>query len=123
MTVLRFPSPRSARTAARSAAQTAVSPNHPSLGLIWGQLSSGQLVDPNPPVSSISSITSISCGDCTMADTSACDDCVISLLSEGPPFERRIDLDASEANTLELFSRAGITPSVRHTCDRITNIR
>jgi hypothetical protein len=118
MTVLRFPSSRSARTAARSsAAQTSVSPNHPSLGLIWGQLSSGQLVDPNQTVSSIS------CGDCTMADTSACDDCVISLLAEGPPFERRIDLDASEANTLELFSRAGITPSVRHTCDRVINIR
>jgi hypothetical protein len=53
-----------------------------------------------------------------MTNTSACDDCVISLLSEGPPVERHVDLDASEANTLELFSRAGITPSVRHICNR-----
>jgi hypothetical protein len=67
----------------------------------------------------------IDCSECIMADSPACDDCVVSLLSShsfqtGPYTAslRVVQLDDSEANTLDLFARVGLVPRVRHQCDR-----
>ncbi len=113
MTVLRFPSrPRS------QARLTQVSPRHPSLGMLWAlenDQPEGSILDlfPEEPQHHIS------CADCTMVNSKACADCVVSLLADGPADSRSVTLDAAEAETIDLFSRVGLVPRVRHTCDRV----
>lgn len=51
----------------------------------------------------------INCDDCRMRNTSACDDCVVTvLLGSGP-----IDLDDQERQALDHLSEAGLCPPLR----------
>ncbi len=51
----------------------------------------------------------IDCEQCAMRDTSACDDCVVTvLLSEGP-----INLDESEVTALANLAGEGLVPQLR----------
>ena len=56
----------------------------------------------------------IACGDCTMAGSSACGDCIVTFLCDGPASSRSVDLDADEAHTLALLRGAGLGPQLRH---------
>jgi hypothetical protein len=56
----------------------------------------------------------ISCSDCCMADTNACADCVVTLLTDGPARTRAVQLNVDEATTVDLFRRVGLVPAVRH---------
>ena len=55
----------------------------------------------------------ISCDNCCMQDTSACDDCVVTFLCGREPDEAVI-IDADEARAVRLLSRAGLVPALRH---------
>lgn len=55
----------------------------------------------------------ISCDDCAMRDTEACDDCVVTFLCGREPGEG-IVIDAAEARAVRLLSRAGLAPQLRH---------
>lgn len=55
----------------------------------------------------------ISCDDCAMRDTSACDDCVVTFLCGREPGEG-IVIDAAEARAVRLLNRAGLAPRLRH---------
>ena len=51
----------------------------------------------------------IDCEQCAMRDTSACDDCVVTvLLSEGP-----VDLDETEVAALANLAGEGLVPRLR----------
>jgi hypothetical protein len=53
----------------------------------------------------------IDCDDCAMQHTSACDDCVVTLLLEdvlGP-----IEVDRDQAAALDVLAEAGLVPQMR----------
>ena len=53
----------------------------------------------------------ISCDDCRMQGTDACDDCVVSYLVERP--EGAVVFDAAEERAIREMNRAGLLPGVR----------
>jgi hypothetical protein len=53
----------------------------------------------------------ISCDDCCMQGTDACDDCVVTYLLDRP--EGAVVFDAAEERALREMSRAGLLPEVR----------
>ncbi len=55
----------------------------------------------------------ISCHDCTMQHTAACDDCVVTFLCDRDLGEGLV-IDAAEARAVRMLSRAGLTPGLRH---------
>lgn len=55
----------------------------------------------------------ISCDDCTMRDTQACGDCVVTFLLGREPDEAVI-FDVAEERALRLLAGAGMVPSLRH---------
>lgn len=61
---------------------------------------------------------SISCSDCTMHSTPACDDCVVTFVL-GADTERansggvELDLDVDQERVVQLFSRAGMVPLLK----------
>jgi len=55
----------------------------------------------------------ISCDECVMAHSNACDDCVVTFLLDREPDEG-IVIDADEARAVRLLSRAGLSPGLRH---------
>jgi hypothetical protein len=56
---------------------------------------------------------SISCGDCTLRGTSACDDCLVTFVLGRDP-DDAVVVDAAEARALRLLSGAGLVPALRH---------
>jgi hypothetical protein len=54
----------------------------------------------------------IDCDECVMQHTSACDDCVASVLLAGNPF-RRVELDERETEAIENLAEAGLVPQLR----------
>lgn len=56
---------------------------------------------------------SISCDECVMRDTSACDDCVVSFLVERDPGDAVV-VDAAVARDLRALHDAGLIPTLRH---------
>jgi len=52
----------------------------------------------------------ISCDDCRMQGTDACDDCVVSYIVERP--EGAVVFDAAEERAIREMSRAGLLPGV-----------
>ena len=56
---------------------------------------------------------SIDCGDCVMANTSACDDCIVSFIVNREPGDALV-IDADEARALRLLGDAGLVPESRH---------
>jgi hypothetical protein len=60
-----------------------------------------------------SGVLRISCDECVMQATAACDDCVVTFLCE-----RDVDgvavIDRAEAGALQTLARAGLAPVLRH---------
>lgn len=55
---------------------------------------------------------SISCGDCSMQCTSACDDCVVTFLV-GQETEDSLVLDLDQARVVRLLGNAGLVPDLK----------
>jgi hypothetical protein len=56
---------------------------------------------------------SISCDDCVMHGTSACDDCIVSFVINREP-HTAVVVDADAARDLRLLSQGGLVPGSRH---------
>ena len=55
----------------------------------------------------------ISCDECTMQHTSACDDCVVTFICGREPDDAVI-IDAAEVRAVRLLSDAGLVPKLRY---------
>jgi hypothetical protein len=55
----------------------------------------------------------ISCDDCRMQDTTACDNCVVTFLCGREPDEALI-IDAAEERAVRMLSQVGLVPALRH---------
>jgi len=55
----------------------------------------------------------ISCEECALESTAACDDCVVSFLLGREPHDAVV-IDADEARAMRLLEGAGLVPSLRH---------
>lgn len=54
----------------------------------------------------------ISCDDCSLQGTDACDDCLVTFVLGREP-DDAVVIDAQEERTLRSLSRAGLVPSLR----------
>lgn len=60
---------------------------------------------------------SISCDDCSMQCSSACDDCVVTFLLRDDTIEQTHDtlvLDLEQARVVRLFGAAGLVPDLKY---------
>jgi hypothetical protein len=55
---------------------------------------------------------SISCDDCVLEGTSACEECVVTFLL-GPTAGEAIVVDVAEARAVRMLQRAGLVPELR----------
>ncbi len=55
----------------------------------------------------------ISCDDCMMRSTSACEGCVVTFICEREP-DDAIIIDVAEERAIRLLGRAGLVPPLRH---------
>jgi hypothetical protein len=55
----------------------------------------------------------ITCSDCAMEGTSACEDCVVTFLCSREPGEAVV-IDVEEIRALRLLERGGLAPALRH---------
>jgi len=55
----------------------------------------------------------ISCDDCTMRATPACDDCVVTFLCDREP-DDAVTIDLAEARAVRLLADVGLVPRLRH---------
>jgi hypothetical protein len=55
----------------------------------------------------------ISCDECVMQGTSACEDCVVTFLCGREPGDAVI-VDAEEERAVRMLGRAGLVPLLRH---------
>jgi hypothetical protein len=55
----------------------------------------------------------IDCGDCVMAGTNACDDCIVSFIVGREPGDAVV-VDASEERALRALSERGLVPRSRY---------
>lgn len=58
-----------------------------------------------------SSALSISCDDCSMRSTAACDECVVTFLLDGDDDSLVLDLD--QARVVRLLGNAGLVPDLK----------
>ena len=56
---------------------------------------------------------SIDCGECVMAHTDACDECVVTFILSREPGDAVI-VDAEEERALRALSEGGLVPKLRH---------
>ena len=56
---------------------------------------------------------SISCDDCELQESSACDDCLVTFVLSREPHDAVV-IDVEEARALRLISSAGLVPGLRH---------
>ncbi|HUC35593.1 MAG TPA: hypothetical protein VMR97_00560 [Acidimicrobiales bacterium] len=56
---------------------------------------------------------SISCYDCELQGTEACEDCLVSFVLGRDP-DDAVVVDVDEARALRLLSGAGLVPQLRH---------
>jgi hypothetical protein len=56
---------------------------------------------------------SISCSECAMEGTSACEDCVVTFLCSREPGEAVV-IDVDEIRALRLLQQGGLAPALRH---------
>jgi len=61
-----------------------------------------------------SSTVSISCDDCRLKESDACQDCLVSFVLGRDP-EDAVVIDVEEARTIRQLTRAGLVPSLRFT--------
>jgi len=59
----------------------------------------------------------ISCDDCVMQATDACEDCVVTFICGRDPDDAVI-IDAAEARAVRMLARNGLVPDLRHTPGR-----
>lgn len=57
-------------------------------------------------------VSVISCDDCIMQHTSACDDCLVSFICNREP-EEAVVIDVAEARAVRLLGEAGLVPRLR----------
>jgi hypothetical protein len=55
----------------------------------------------------------ITCDDCSMRHTSACDDCVVTFICDRDPDEA-IVFDVAEERAVRMLQGAGLVPRSRH---------
>lgn len=55
----------------------------------------------------------ITCDECVMEGTSACDDCLVTFLCGREPGDA-IVIDVNEARALRLLEQGGLAPALRH---------
>jgi hypothetical protein len=55
----------------------------------------------------------ISCDDCRMQHTSACEECVVTWILGREPHDAVV-IDAAEARAVRLLGRSGLIPPLRH---------
>jgi hypothetical protein len=55
---------------------------------------------------------SISCDECVLTGTSACEDCVVTFLL-APQVGEAIVVDVAEARAVRMLQRAGLVPELR----------
>jgi hypothetical protein len=58
-------------------------------------------------------MTRIDCEECVMANTAACDDCVVSFIVNREPGDAVI-VDAAEERALRALGDEGLVPRLRH---------
>jgi hypothetical protein len=63
------------------------------------------------PVGTVS-VMEISCDDCVMQDTPACEDCVVTFICGREPGEAVV-FDVAEARAVRLLGEAGLVPPLR----------
>ena len=61
----------------------------------------------------------ISCRDCTLEHTSACDDCIVTFICSREPDDALI-VDVSEMRALRALGDGGLVPRLRHADRRAT---
>ncbi len=54
----------------------------------------------------------ISCDECSLEETGACDDCLVSFLL-GPPSGEAVIVDVMEERAIHLLHEAGLLPEIR----------
>ena len=59
------------------------------------------------------SVLTIDCGDCSLAGTPACKECVVTFICERDPDEAVV-LDVAEAQAVRLLGEGGLVPGLRH---------
>jgi hypothetical protein len=55
----------------------------------------------------------ISCDDCSMQHTAACDDCIVTFICDRDP-DDAVVIDAEEARAVRLLHQAGLVPDLRY---------
>jgi hypothetical protein len=55
----------------------------------------------------------ISCDECVMQHTDACDDCLVSFILNREPGDAVV-IDADEARALRMLTHVGLVPGPRH---------
>lgn len=55
----------------------------------------------------------ISCDECSMRSTPACDECVVSFICDREP-DDAIVIDVAEERALRLLGQSGLVPPLRH---------
>jgi hypothetical protein len=63
----------------------------------------------------------ISCDDCTMRATPACDDCVVTFLCGREP-DDAITIDLAEQRAVRLLADVGLVPRLRHQARRVERL-
>jgi hypothetical protein len=61
----------------------------------------------------MSEALTISCDDCIMQGTGACQDCVVTFICDRDSDDALI-VDAAEARAVRMLGRAGLVPALRH---------
>lgn len=61
----------------------------------------------------VAAVRVIDCAVCVMADTTACDDCVVTFVVNRRPGDA-IVVDAAEERALRAFGESGLVPRLRH---------
>jgi hypothetical protein len=57
----------------------------------------------------------ISCDECCLEGTSACDECVVSFLLGDAPQSEAVIVDVMEARAIKMLNQAGLLPELRFT--------
>ena len=58
-------------------------------------------------------VLTISCDECVMQDTAACEDCVVTFIC-GREAGAAVIVDAAEARAVRMLGQAGLVPRLRH---------
>lgn len=71
------------------------------------------VLHPAATMRTMSDSITISCDDCTMLDTTTCEDCVVSFILDRAP-DDAVVIDAEEARAVRMLGDVGLVPRLRH---------